>query len=135
MKRELVEHLTGKASDCTIKEACQSPTLVTMDDQRERFYEMIRYLGNRVYNRYLDYGALLLGITWIVKESGTVEFSYNAVKVMQKVYFYLMFDDRHDLYQNLPGELDRLELTNRDMFWRLVSAIVVTCINEEGTGG
>ena len=129
---ELIEHiLDGPGLECSLKEACLLCMIGEMP--QDAFYQMIRYLGNRVYNCFLDYGALLLRLTRYMITSDIVVYDSDLHKRLHQMYYYLTLDDRHDLYQNLPGELERVKTTDELQYWNRLCHILVSCINESGT--
>ena len=76
------------------------------------------------------------GITW---ELG---YPQDYIETIANLYHYLMFDDRHDLWQNLGYALDKIfpgfnlhGEEPRDMaVYRRLCEILIACINEAGTG-
>jgi len=129
---ELIEHiLDGPGLECSLKEACLLCMIGEMP--QDAFYQIIRYLGNRVYNCFLDYGALLLRLTRFLTTSDLVIYDSAMWDRLHRIFYYLMLDDRHDLYQNLPGKLEEFGTTDELQYWNRLCHILVSCINESGT--
>ena len=104
------------------------------------FNLMIRYLGSRSYNEFLDYSLLAIKLNAIYnKHCFLVEGTWDE---MQGAISKLLTDDRHDLWQNLPYYLDdasrAIEKKNGaekvSAFWADVVDALIDCINVNGTG-
>jgi len=134
LKDDLIEHILERPlAGCNLTEACLLCVLVRPTETQDAFYQIIRYLGNRGYNCFLDYGQLLLKLTRFLITSDLVKYSSELHKRLHQLYYYLMLDDRHDLYQNLPYELEKVEVTDETQYWYQLSRILVACLNEDGT--
>lgn len=124
----------------SIKQACLDHTRGTGYKEKAGF--LLYWFGCRSHNQYLNYGYLLLKL---VKHLRTIrphiEF-YNYPKphdsLVVRLAYYLLLDDRHDLWQNLPlcleSVISSLPFTDRDGHWEAIYHIVIDCINERGTG-
>ena len=113
------------------------------DNDRGFFNFTIQYLGGRSYNKFLDYALFAVKLDGIYRkylywQDGTWEEMKEGIED-------LLFDDRHDLWQNLPYILDRvIDIANGNEnpisvedvqnFWRDVTTAMIECINIEGTG-
>ena len=95
------------------------------------FNRFIQFVGQRGYNEFLDYGLFALKLNAIfgneVVEDKFIQDGYLAKSMTDS----LLHDDRHDLYQNLPYDIQRSQLENK---WDLVVAALIESFNENGTG-
>ncbi len=100
-------------------------------------YNMFNWFGGRAYNEFLDYGLCAL------KFHNLFQNKYRYLQqddFVTEIINRLLFDDRHDLYQNAPYYLKDLYELNKNKqkelkdFWKDVSVILIDCFNENGTG-
>ena len=114
-------------------------------EDRDFFNYLIDWLGGRSYNKFLDYSLLAIKINYIFKNmQGVNEDSWygtkgNDVGDIKNIINCLLYDDRHDLCQNMPYALDRVydlmkEGKDKDNFWKYMVNAVISCINTRGTG-
>lgn len=100
------------------------------------FYWIIQYLGGRSYNCYLDYSLFAIKINTIMDQFHTWKEGQN--ESMKEAVEDLLWDDRHDCWQNLPYSLERfvepMEKEKQEIFWDLIVEAMIQCINVEGTG-
>jgi len=96
----------------------------------------------RGYNEFMDYSLMAIKFNamfqdidvddsaWYGKEGDTGD--------IKKLITNLLWDDRHDLWQNAPYQLDRIYIDvknakDKEAFWLRVADIMVDCINVHGT--
>lgn len=112
------------------------------DDDGRFFNCIIQYLGGRGYNDFLDYSLFAIKMHLILAPYWWRNFGEENYPGDENpctdIVTDLLFDDRHDLWQNMPYCLDDIHkaLTNEesvDMWKRIVDAII-ECINVKGTG-
>lgn len=102
------------------------------------FNFIIYYLGGRGYNEFLDYSLFAIKLKAIhAKYCYWVDGTFGEIK---DAIEHLLFDDRHDLYQNLPYNLERIAELSKDnkhyseeKFWSEIVDAVISCINVNGT--
>jgi hypothetical protein len=108
-----------------------------LNDDRGFFNICATYLGGRSYNKFLDYSLFAIKLNriwakhcWLEKGSDWTE--------MWAAIMNLLTDDRHDMYQNVPYELDAAVKDMSDekkvAFWGDVATTLIECINVNGTG-
>jgi hypothetical protein len=107
------------------------------DDNRAFFRCCSQLLGGRGYNEFLDYSLFAIKLN---KISNDMPLSCRAPqKGILKAISNLLHDDRHDMYQNIPYELDEyaqglIVSDNLNKFWEAVVDAMIDCINVNGTG-
>jgi len=142
-RSRLIPTMFGYASDLTrtIGDACRR--YLTQHNPDHCFYWFLGFLGGRGYNQFLDYGLLLLKVSQYFKGiMWNGDFLEEYTKTIADLYHFLMFDDRHDLWQNLPYALDKMipgfsvnDEDSRDMgVYLKLCEMLIECINEDGTG-
>jgi hypothetical protein len=103
----------------------------------KRFFGLCsQYLGGRSYNKFLDYSLLAIKLNHIYNKYWTPGVD-NKWESMRSAILNLLADDRHDMYQNIPYELEEVAETLGDKqgeFWSDVVDAMIECINVEGTG-
>lgn len=100
------------------------------------FHKCIQYLGGRGYNEFLDYSLFAIKLNVIFNK---YYLDSDQWRPMREAITNLLFDDRHDYWQNGPSELtefaegfgDNDDI--KDSFWELVVDSMLECINVEGT--
>ena len=113
------------------------------DDDRKFCYYLLNVLGCRSYNEFLDYSLIAIKINSLFKSMKGIPnvcwFGNNKNKgLIKKLIEDLLYDDRHDLYQNMIYALDEIykqikEKETKDFFWGSIVDILIDCINTEGT--
>lgn len=116
------------------------------NDDRKFANFLINWIGGRSYNGFLDYSLLAIkmnrlfsnemrhaipSICWFGKD--------GDIGDIKDLIGDLLWDDRHDLYQNMPYILDRIYKEMKDgpgksHFWTLITDAIIDCINVHGTG-
>lgn len=103
----------------------------------KRFFELCsQYLGGRSYNKFLDYSLFAIKLNKIYNDHSSPGVD-NKWERMEDAITNLLADDRHDMYQNVPYELEDVAETlgdNQEGFWADVVDAMIDCINVEGTG-
>lgn len=105
---------------------------------------LISWLGGRSYNNYLDYSLLAIKMNYMFEHmKGINEDSWfgtkgNDVGDIKELINDLLYDDRHDLYQNMPYILERIykdmeKGPDKDNFWTNIVNRIIECINVHGT--
>ena len=114
------------------------------NDDRKFFLSVIQFLGGRSYNNFMDYSLLAIKLTYI--HNKYIPRSYHTWEHMKDGIEYLLGDDRHDLWQNLPYILDDVIKGTKEIigpqfsdeqinkFWEAVVTAIIECINTDGTG-
>ena len=111
------------------------------DNDHKFFHLIIQFLGGRSYNCFLDYSLFAIKLNYI--HDKCIPNSYNTWEKMKEGIDYLLADDRHDLWQNLPYVLDDVIKEDEhqpisevgiEKFWAAVVTAIIECINVEGTG-
>ena len=104
-------------------------------DDRGFFRFCSQWLGGRGYNEFLDYSLFAIKLNHIYHEHDHPGID-NEWERMEEAITNLLADDRHDMYQNIPYELDDVAATLKDpaKFWSDVVDAMIECINVHGTG-
>lgn len=116
-------------------------------NDRKFFMDVIQYLGGRSYNKFLDYSLFAIKIVGIYRKY--LYWHDTAWHTLHDedgdgVVNRLLFDDRHDLWQNLPYILDDainkanadkkpITIENVNAFWSAIVTALIECINLDGT--
>ena len=96
------------------------------------FFNMFR---GRRYNQFVDYGAMALKLTKLINSLDySIDPSDHDRSFASLIVEKLLFDDRHDCYQNVPYIIADFIKVNQDVFWLSVSNILIDSFNENGTG-
>jgi len=119
------------------------------DDNTDRGFFVLctNYLGGRSYNRFLDYSLFAIKLNYIHNKWCTMfkrddgkwsQWVEGTWAEMSKAILNLLADDRHDMWQNVQGEVLAvgvlLEAELQKSFWADVVDAMIDCINVEGTG-
>jgi hypothetical protein len=108
------------------------------EDNTDRGFFMLccNYLGGRGYNEFLDYSLFAIKLNQIFNDTNLYSSGYGDR--MREAISNLLHDDRHDMYQNIPCELDdyvkgfkKPEYVAK--FWASVVDAMIDCINVAGT--
>ena len=106
--------------------------------------QMLGVFGGRGYNQFLDYPLIAVKLNQLFCEQN--RYKWKDERVDDKDWFdlasecvkLLLWDDRHDLYQNLPYTLDDLyKLAKEDLagtFWHDIAKILIESFNCDGSG-
>ena len=139
VKNRLIEDMLGSDyCETTVSEACE--LYMQQHNPKHCFHTFLGFIGCRSYNQFLDYGLLLVRLSkYIDNRDRAISYANSDKKhldALADLYFRLMFDDRHDLWQNLPCILDTLIPAWRSdsLVCRELCEILVSCINNDGTG-
>jgi hypothetical protein len=93
---------------------------------------MCRLFGANKYNQFMDYGLLAIKLAhFYIWEKRC--FSSSA----DSYYHYLIADDRHDMWKNVPVCIDKLAIqypAHSEMIWSFFSKALIDCLNVHGTG-
>jgi len=123
----------------SVKEEFQHQREIRGDDRA--FFEMvIQYLGGRGYNEYLDYSLFAVKLAKIFSDSSVNSVpGANGLSPQDEAVISLLYDDRHDLWQNLPYSLasianDMEDPEEQKQFYTNVVSAMIECINVSGTG-
>lgn len=105
---------------------------------------LINCLGSKDYNNFLDYSLLAIKLNHMLKHMRGVPdilwFGEDEDEgLIKEVINDLLYDDRHDLYQNMPYILEDIytkikDGPEKDVFWKCIVNIIIECINVHGTG-
>ena len=130
-----------KIVESSIKKTFEHHRNLYNDDKRF-FNAVIHYLGGRGYNEFLDYSLFATKLN-VIFEKHWYDIPENIMDKYERIEEHpcseavtgLLFDDRHDLYQNLPYQLDDIEKgqENKEEFWKKVTNALIECINVNGT--
>lgn len=122
----------------SIKEFFQEMRKAESNSDREFFMLCIGYLGGRGYNEFLDYSLFAIKLNVIFNK---YHLYTNVWSRMREAITNLLFDDRHDYFQNGACELDDFAKgfkgeheDKAEEFWSLVVDGMIECINVNGTG-
>jgi hypothetical protein len=98
----------------------------------EKFFSLvIMYLGGRGYNEFLDYSLFFLKLRKIFEDCSDIEEKETELfLISDQLCHRLLWDDRHDLYQNLPYILEELPYNRYDK----VCVALIESFNPKGTG-
>jgi len=102
---------------------------------RDVFSFYCQFLGGRGYNEFLDYSLFAIKLNHLYNKHSTPSVD-NKWRRMEEAITNLLADDRHDMYQNVPYELEDVAETFDDpeKFYEDVLWAMIACINTEGTG-
>jgi hypothetical protein len=137
---ELLNSLFGEVQiQTSVRGIIQEERAKTADD-KEFFLLLIQYIGGRGYNNFLDYGLYalklkeLLDPLWFCAAENT-----SKEPPARHAIDSLMYDDRHDLWQNLPYSIQEIESClpteeEKKLFMGNVLDALIECINVRGTG-
>lgn len=103
----------------------------------QKFFEfIIQYLGGREYNKFLDYSLLAIKMKVLLQPYWWKGFGQD--NPCRNIITDLLFNDRHDLWQNMPYYLNDIHkaLDEEEAFalWKNTVDAVISCINVQGTG-
>lgn len=108
------------------------------EDNTDRGFFVLccNYLGGRGYNEFLDYSLLAIKFNQIYNDTSLYCSGYGSR--MREAISNLLHDDRHDMYQNIPYELDDYvkgfkKPEDVAKFWASVVDAMIDCINVAGT--
>ncbi len=117
------------------------------DSNRSFFMTCSQYLGGRSYNEFFDYSLFAIKLNHIHKKWCTSfrrddgkwsQWVDGSWEEMSKAILNLLADDRHDMWQNVPSELNNvailLDAELQLFFWTDVVDAMIECINVRGTG-
>lgn len=112
----------------------------------EKFSRRMLYTyGSRSYNNYLDYQLLackfanlfdkLANSTWTTNFSSEMNnFVGDCWEEVDDIVTNLFFDDRHDMYQNIPYSLDKISekfsASDKEKLWEKISNILIESFQE-----
>lgn len=94
---------------------------------------MLYWFGNRSYNKFLDYSLLAIKFAnWYTHRVKTKNDTDDAYIICRDIVTHLLWDDRHDMWQNIPYLIDKLDVDIS--FYNLLAQWIIECFNVYGTG-
>jgi len=140
---KMCQDMFGKSPEKSIKEFFQDMRdLHIFEEGSDRtFFEFcVGYLGSRGYNEFLDYSLFALKLLAYLRAEDPCVSTKGTSEMMMAIE-KLLYDDRHDMYQNIPYHLDDFvadfKESHKDKvseFWEYVVDSLIECINVHGTG-
>ncbi|MCK4528835.1 hypothetical protein KAW18_15815 [candidate division WOR-3 bacterium] len=116
--------------------------IICDNDQKFSHY-LISYLGSRSYNKFLDYSLLATKLNYIFSNmKGISAESWYGTEgdegTIKELIGDLLYDDRHDLWQNMPYYLEDIYKNmekgpDKENFWKYIVNAIIDCINVHGT--
>jgi hypothetical protein len=85
---------------------------------------MFSWFGGRVYNQFLDYSLLAIKVAYIFRDFNYDLYSKIEWKDKKDLVEYLLYDDRHDLWQNAPYILERMEKGLTGTLRKIMSSLI-----------
>lgn len=92
---------------------------------------MFSFYGGRGYNQFLDYKLLAIKFAVMLDK-----FHLDGYEKVYEIVSHLFFDDRHDMYQNIPYYLQDLIELNVERKKDILSSVayaLIDCFNVNGT--
>ena len=106
-------------------------------------HHLLGWLGGRSYNNFLDYSLLAIKLNYMFGHMKSVPnvlwFGKDEdMGLIKELINHLLYDDRHDLWQNMPYILGEIyikikEGPEKDNFWKHIVNAIIDC-NVNGTG-
>lgn len=110
------------------------------NEGEDEFLKNLYWFGSRSYNEFLDYSLFAIKISnFYAKSNYKFVEEYDSFKDIEDIIIYLLFDDRHDMYQNVPYCLNRIingmqEEKDKKEFKIFLCCAFIESINVHGDG-
>lgn len=112
-----------------------------VNDDEKFAYQLMAWLGARSYNEFLDYSLLAIKLNKIFDKMmfDIPDPCWDDGGPIKETIEHLLYDDRHDMYQNVPCYLgsiykDMPNSSSKKVFWTVITNALIECINVKGTG-